>query len=65
MNPTLLKEPNGSEVIDEMLSGSLTPYITTIGLYNETNELIAVAKLGAPLQKRTDIDTTIIVKWDS
>jgi hypothetical protein len=65
MNPTILKAPNSDEVIDEMLSGSLTPYITTVGLYNEQNELLAVAKLAAPLQKRTDVDTNIIVRWDS
>ena len=64
-NPTLLKAPNSDELIDDLTTGSLTPYITTIGLYNEFGQLLAVGKLGAPLQKRTDIDTTIIIRWDS
>ena len=65
LNPTLVKSPTSVEFIDEIVSGSLTPYITTIGLYNETRDLLAVAKLGAPLQKRTDIDTSILIRWDS
>jgi hypothetical protein len=65
LNPTLVKSPTSVEFIDEMVSGSLTPYVTTIGLYNETGDLLAVAKLGAPLQKRTDVDTSILIRWDS
>lgn len=64
-NPTLLKSPYTDELIDDMVTGSLTPYITTIGLYNDSGELLVVARLGAPLQKRTDIDTNVIIKWDS
>ena len=64
-NPTALKGPDTDEVIDELLSGSLTPYITTVGLYNERGEMLAVAKLSAPLQKRTDVDTNITIRWDS
>lgn len=64
-NPTALKGPDTDEVVDELLSGSLTPYITTIGLYNERGEMLAVAKLSAPLQKRTDVDTNIIIRWDT
>jgi len=50
--------------IDEMISGSLTPYITTIGLYNDTGDLVAISKLAKPLQKRSDIDTNILIRWD-
>jgi hypothetical protein len=64
-NPTLLKSPYSDELIDEITTGSLTPYITTIGLYNDAGELLVVARLGTPLQKRTDIDTNVIIKWDS
>lgn len=40
------------------------PYITTVGLYNDSNELIAVAKLAQPLPKPADTELTIQVKLD-
>ena len=40
------------------------PYITTIGLYNDANELIAVGKLGQPVPKSANTDMTFIVKID-
>lgn len=39
-------------------------YITTIGLYNDNNELIAVAKLSVPVLKTFDTETLIKVKLD-
>jgi hypothetical protein len=39
-------------------------YITTIGLYNENNELLAVAKLSVPVLKSFDSETLIKVKLD-
>ena len=35
------------------------PYITTIGLYNEAQDLIAVGKLSKPLLKQDTVETTI------
>ena len=40
------------------------PYITTVGLYNRANELIAVGKLSQPLQSSNSTDTTILVNLD-
>lgn len=39
-------------------------YITTIGLYTDTNELVAVAKLSRPLQKSKDKSALIRVRLD-
>ena len=48
-----------------MVTGSdFRPYITQVGLYNDTGDLLAVAKLGSPLKKRQDVDVTINVKFD-
>ena len=41
-----------------------SPYITTIGLYNEDQELLAVAKLAQPLPTSRTTDTTILVNLD-
>ncbi len=47
------------------ISGSyFNPYITTVGLYNDSNELVAVAKMGQPLPKSNDTDMAIVVKLD-
>lgn len=42
----------------------LAPYITTIGLYNADNDLLAVAKLSNPIQRTFDSIQTIVVKFD-
>ena len=39
-------------------------YITTVGLYNDNNELVAVAKLSVPVLKSFDTETLIKVKLD-
>ena len=41
------------------------PYVTTIGLYNDEDELLMVAKLAKPIALSTDTDMTFIVKYDT
>lgn len=41
-----------------------SPYITTVGLYDEDFELLAVGKLAQPLQSSQVTDTTILVNID-
>ena len=63
MNPSLRKPK--SQLIQNQFTGSAwKPYITTIGLYNDSAELIAVAKLGRAVQKRDDVDMNFIIRWD-
>jgi hypothetical protein len=40
------------------------PYVTTIGLYNQSNELVAVGKLSQPLQSSNTTDTTVLMNLD-
>ena len=49
---------------NNVTGSSFTPYITTVGLYNDANQLIAVGKLNRPVPKPQDTDMTIIVKID-
>ena len=52
--------------LDDFATGSLfRPYITTVGLYNENNELLVVGKLGQPLRASDETDTTIVLRWDT
>ena len=47
-------------------SGSyFTPYATTLGLYNDNNELLAVAKFGKPILMSPYTDMTFVVKYDT
>jgi hypothetical protein len=63
LNPTAIKDSFGN--IANNISGSeFKPYVTCIGLYNDDQELIAVAKLGQPIPKSTDTDMTFVVKLD-
>ena len=41
-----------------------SPYVTTVGLYNNNYELLAVAKLSQPLPLSQITDTTILVNLD-
>ncbi len=63
-NPTSRISPKSDLLIDEMTGSLLMPYITTIGLYSEAGECVAIAKLGKPLAGRDDTDINILVKFD-
>jgi len=41
------------------------PYTTTIGLYNDNNDLLMVAKLAKPIALSSDTDMTFIVRYDT
>jgi hypothetical protein len=80
-NPTLLKYggqyitsgSNGytltgsldTTVKDFATGSAFQPYVTTIGLYNDENELLMVAKLAKPIVLSSDTDMTFIVKYDT
>ena len=56
---------NNDEIADFAQNDLFKPYVTTIGLYNENNELLVVGKLGQPIKKSDKTDTTFIVRWDT
>lgn len=61
-NPTYL---SGSRIrVKTQASDLPLAYITTIGLYNDNNELLATAKLSEPLKKSSDTEFTIRVRLD-
>jgi hypothetical protein len=65
-NPTIESPVSGSPStpIELMISHSMKPYVTTIGLYNENNELLLVAKPSVPVQRTSDVTQTFIIKFD-
>lgn len=58
------KDENAKFVEDYTTGSFFNPYVTTIGLYNDNYDLIAIAKLASPLEKRDDVDINIIIRFD-
>lgn len=54
-----------SGVYEQMAIGNIKPYVTTIGLYNDFNELIAVAKLSTAVQRIFNTQQIFIVRFDT
>jgi hypothetical protein len=64
-NPSAISGSTNSGIVYNFLTGSyFQPYITTVGLYNNANQLVAVGKLSQPLQSSNVTDTTILVNLD-
>jgi len=79
LNPSILSGSNVSysgsalsgytgtseKVFGYVTASYFAPYVTTVGLYNNMQELIAVGKLSQPLQSSRTTDTTILVNFDT
>ena len=56
---------SGSVAQDLIYSGTMTPYFTTIGLYNDMYELLAVAKVTTPIRRVVSTQQSIIIRLDA
>jgi hypothetical protein len=56
---------SNGQLIDAITGSDFRPYATTVGLYNETNDLLVVGKLSTPYPIPSNTDITFIIKWDS
>jgi hypothetical protein len=64
LNPSLILGSTEGTVYDFVTGSYFNPYVTTVGLYNEAQDLIAVAKLAKPLPSNNVTDTSIIINID-
>jgi len=62
-NPTFISGSTG-EVIYSNFINQPQVYITTVGMYNDSNDLLAVAKMSRPLLKDFTKEALIRVKLD-
>ena len=62
-NPSFISGSTGELVQSSFVDNPQT-YITTVGLYNDSNELLAVAKLSRPLPKDFTKEMLVRVKLD-
>ena len=61
-NPTYLS--SSKIVVKNSATDTADSYVTGIGLYNTSNELLAVAKLSEPLRKDESTELTLRVRLD-
>lgn len=62
-NPTFYNASNGSIILTDFYKDPKV-YVTSIGLFNAQNEMLAVAKLSRPLEKSFDKEALIRVRLD-
>ena len=63
LNPSLLSSSEGN-IYGFVTSSYFSPYVTTVGLYDELQNLLAIGKLAQPLQTSNTTDTTILINLD-
>ena len=63
LNPSIISQSEG-EVYSFATGSYFEPYVTTVGLYNENQQLLGVAKLSQPLPLSSTTDSTILVNID-
>jgi hypothetical protein len=74
LNPSLLSSSirgqnkilnsGASSYSNYVTSSDFSPFVTTVGLYNDDQELVAVGKLAQPLPTSQTTDTTIFINID-
>lgn len=64
-NPTIVTNYASGSIRGFATSSSFYTYATSLGLYNDNNELLAVAKFGKPILISPDTDMTFVVKYDT
>ncbi len=62
-NPSFISGSSGEVLFQSFINNPQT-YATTVGLYNDTNDLVAVAKLSRPLEKDFTKETLVRIKLD-
>jgi len=60
---------NNYGILKDFTTGSISgsefsPYVSTVGLYNDTNDLLAVGKMATPIPISSNTDMTFLIKWD-
>ena len=64
-NPTIISGSSNSGIVYNFATGSyFSPYATTVGLYDNDYNLLAIAKLAQPLPTSAVTDTSILVNLD-
>ena len=66
-NPTLHyynSERNRYELQNFATGSDFRPYVSRVGLYNDSNDLLVIGTLSHPIQPPQNVDTTFIIRYD-
>jgi len=63
-NPSIISSSFEGTLHDWATGSYFDPYVTTIGLYDNSENLLAVGKLAKPLPTSRTTDTTILINFD-
>ena len=64
LNPSLISGSTDGTVYGYVTSSYFSPFVTTVGLYDENQNLLAVGKLSQPVPTSPTTDTTILINID-
>jgi hypothetical protein len=64
LNPSSISGSTDGTVYNFVTSSYFAPYVTTVGLYDEYQNLLAIGKLSQPLPTSATTDTTILINID-
>jgi len=64
LNPSSISGSSDDTPLEFITESYFSPYITTVGLYDEQQNLLAIGKLAQPLPSSPTTDTTILINID-
>lgn len=64
LNPSIISSSGDGSIYDWATSSYFDPYVTTVGMYDNNENLLAVGKLAKPLPTSRTTDTTILINLD-
>ena len=64
LNPSIISGSTDGTTYGFVTESYFSPYVTTVGLYDEYQNLLAVGKLSQPLPTSPTTDTTILINID-
>lgn len=65
LNPSANKAGTTGSYIDAVTGSDFRPYFTTVGLYNDADELLLVGKMSRAYPVPQNSDMTVVIRWDS
>jgi hypothetical protein len=65
LNPSATESSTTGSYINAVTGSEFHPYATTVGLYNDKEELLVVGKLSTPYPIPSNTDIKFVIRWDS
>ena len=63
-NPSIFASGSKENMVGFASGSNFTPYATMVGFYNDSNDLLMVAKFAQPIPISPDTDTNFLIRMD-